>query len=61
MTADKNADLLTAGAIAKELGLPDTKVKKAIKDLALKPKAKKGVCCLYGRDVLPKVKAAASK
>jgi hypothetical protein len=54
-------DLLTAGAIAKELGLPDTKVKKAIKDLALKPKAKKGVCCLYGREVLPKVKAAASK
>ncbi len=54
-------DLLTAGAIAKELGLPDTKVKKAIKDLALKPKAKKGVCCLYGRDVLPKVKVAASR
>ena len=61
MPADKNADLLTAGAIAKELGLPDAKVKKAIKDLALPPKAKKGVCNLYGRDVLPKVKAAASK
>lgn len=29
MTADKNADLLTAGAIAKELGLRDTKVKAA--------------------------------
>lgn len=52
-------DLLTAGAIAKELGLSDTKVKKAIKDLGLQPKAKKGVCCLYGRDALPKVKAAA--
>jgi len=61
MPADKNADLLTAGAIAKELGLPDSKVKKAIKDLALSPKAKKGACNLYGRDVLPKVKAAASK
>lgn len=54
-------DLLTAGAIAKELGLPDSKVKKAIKDLGLQPTAKKGVCCLYGRDVLPKVKAAAAK
>lgn len=61
MPADKNADLLTAGAIAKELGLPDAKVKKAIKDLALQPKAKKGVCNLYGRDVLPKVKTAAAK
>lgn len=54
-------DLMTAGAIAKELGLTDTKVKKAIKDLGLAPKAKKGVCSYYGREVLPKVKAAAAK
>ncbi|MBE0564920.1 MAG: hypothetical protein IH621_03115 [Krumholzibacteria bacterium] len=54
-------DLLTAGAIAKELGLPDTKVKKAIKDLGLTPKAKKGACCYYGCEVLPKVKTAAAK
>jgi len=60
MPADKTTDLLSAGAIAKELGLPETKVKKAIKDLALAPKAKKGVCNLYGRDVLPKVKKAAT-
>ena len=53
--------VLTAGAIAKELGLPEAKVKKAIKDLALQPKAKRGVCNLYGRDVLPKVKSAAAK
>jgi hypothetical protein len=59
MPADKNADLITAGAMAKELGLAETKVKKAIKDLGLQPKAKKGVCNLYGRDALPKVKAAA--
>lgn len=58
MPADKNADLLTAGAIAKELGVSDAKVKKALKDLAVQPKAKKGVCNLYGRDVLAKVKAA---
>lgn len=61
MPADKNADLLTAGAIAKELGLPDTKVKKAIKDPGLQPKAKKGVCCLNGRDVLAEVKAVVAR
>ncbi len=61
MTPDKTPDLLTAGAIAKELGLPDARVKKAIKDLALLPKAKKGACNLYGREVLHKVKAAAAK
>jgi hypothetical protein len=59
MPVDKNADLLTAGAMAKELGLPEAKVKKAIKELALQPRAKKGVCNLYGRDALPRVKAAA--
>lgn len=59
MPADKNADLLSAGAIAKELGLSDAKVKKAIRDLGLEPKAKKGVCCLYGRDALAKVRKAA--
>jgi hypothetical protein len=56
MTAD--TDLLTAGAIAKALGASDAKVKKAIKDLGLQPKAKKGVCNYYGKDVLPKIKAA---
>lgn len=59
MPADKSTDLLTAGTIAKELGLPDARVKKAIKDLGLEPKAKKGVCNLYGRDALAKVKKAA--
>jgi len=57
MAAD---DLLTAGAMAKELGLSEAKVKKAIKELALAPKAKRGVCNLYGRDALPKVKKAAT-
>lgn len=59
MTADKGGDLLTAGAIAKELGVPDAKVKKAIKDLGLQPKAKKGACCYYGRESLPRIRAAA--
>jgi hypothetical protein len=57
MTAVKE-DLLTAGSIAKELGVSDAKVKKAIKELAIEPNAKKGVCCYYSRDVLAAVKAA---
>lgn len=52
------SDLLTAGAIAKQLALPDTKVKKAIADLKIKPAAKKGVCSYYSKDVVAKVKAA---
>ncbi len=51
-------NLLTAGAIAKELALPGAKVKKAITDLKIKPAAKKGVCCYYSKDVMPKIKSA---
>jgi UDP-N-acetylmuramyl pentapeptide synthase len=61
MATDNLDNLLTAGAIAKTLGAPDTKVKKAIKDLGLQPKAKKGVCAYYSKDVLPKIKAAVAK
>ena len=53
----ENSNLLTAGAIAKELSMPDTKVKKAIADLKIKPAAKKGVCNYYSKDVVAKVKA----
>lgn len=59
--AEKPGDLLTAGQIAKTLGVSDAKVKKAIGELGIKPKAKKGVCNYYAKDVLPKVKAAAAK
>jgi hypothetical protein len=52
------SDLLTAGAIAKQLALPDTKVKKAIADLKIKPVAKKGVCSYYSKEIVLKVKAA---
>jgi hypothetical protein len=58
MKADNKEDLLTSGGIAKELGVPDTKVKKAIKELAIEPKAKKGVCSYYSRDELTKIKEA---
>ena len=57
----KGEELLTAGAIAKAIGAPDAKVKKAIKDLAIKPKAKKGVCSYYGADALAKVRKAVAR
>ncbi len=59
--AEKKEDLLTAGAIAKLLKTSDAKVKKAIKDLAIQPASKKGVCNLYAREAVTKVKAAVSK
>ena len=37
MAAPKPEDLLTAGQIAKALGAPDARVKKAIKDLGINP------------------------
>ncbi len=61
MKADGGEALLTAGAIAKTLGVSDAKVKKAIKDLGVRPKAKKGVCSYYGQDVLAKVRKALSE
>ena len=56
--AGEKADLLTAGKIAKALGVPDAKVKKAIQTLGIKPQAKKGVCSYYGKDAVAKVKGA---
>jgi hypothetical protein len=61
MAEQKPGDLLTAGQIAKALGASDAKVKKAITDLAIKPKAKKGVCSYYAKDVLASIKAAVAK
>jgi hypothetical protein len=58
---EKKTDLLTAGDIAKALGASDARVKKAIKELGIQPKAKKGVCNYYGRDVLASVKTAVTK
>jgi hypothetical protein len=52
------SDLLTASKIAQELSVPDTKVKKAITALGLKPSAKKGVCSYYARADIPKIKKA---
>lgn len=61
MADQKPGDLLTAGQIAKSLGVSDAKVKKAIGELAIKPKAKKGVCSYYGKDAVAKVRSALAK
>jgi len=52
----EKSDLMTAGNMAKALGIPDGKVKKAIQELGIKPTAKKGACNYYSRDVLNKIK-----
>lgn len=48
---------ISAGNIAKELGVSDAKVKKAIKDLELEPVAKRGVCSFYSRDAIVQIQA----
>jgi hypothetical protein len=54
---NEKTDLMTSGNIAKALGVSDAKVKKAIKDLNIKPEAKKGVCNYYSPTALAKIKA----
>ena len=51
-------NLTTATKIAKELGVSDAKVKKAIKELSIEPAAKRGVCCFYGPDTIGKIKTS---
>jgi hypothetical protein len=51
-------DLVTAGNIAKQLGVSDGKVKKAIAALNLEPAAKKGACAYYAATDIPKIKKA---
>jgi hypothetical protein len=57
MTPGKT-DLLTAGKIAAQLGVPGAKVKKAIQELGIKPDAKKGVCNYYSKATVSKLKSA---
>ncbi len=57
MASDK-MDLMTAGNIAKTIGIPDAKVKKAIQTLGIKPQVKKGACSYYSKDIIPKLKGA---
>lgn len=51
-------ELLTAGKIAKELGVSDAKVKKAIKELDMEPETKKGACSYYSKAQIVKIKKA---
>ena len=55
---NKKADLITTGNIAKELSVSNAKVKKVIKELRIRPDAKKGVCNYYSPDVASIVKTA---
>jgi hypothetical protein len=59
--ATSSDDLMTAGNIAKSLAVSDAKVKKAIQELGITPKAKKGVCNYYAKDAVARVKAALNK
>ncbi|MDZ7289673.1 MAG: hypothetical protein ONB44_10815 [candidate division KSB1 bacterium] len=54
----EKTNLMTTGNMAKELGVSDAKIKKVIKELGIKPEAKKGVCSYYSRSALAKIKAA---
>ncbi|MBS1167878.1 MAG: hypothetical protein H6R00_3903 [Proteobacteria bacterium] len=47
---------ITVGVIAKELGVSDAKVKKAIEALKIEPVGKRGVCKLYATDIVEAIK-----
>lgn len=49
---------VTAAVIAKELGVSDAKVKKAITALGIEPVAMRGVCKLYAPETVEAVKKA---
>ncbi len=54
----EQSDVLTAGAIAKELGVSGSIVSKTIKTLGITPATKKGACSYYAQEAVPKIKAA---
>lgn len=51
-------DLKTAGNWAKELGIPDKRLKDALKAAGLQPDAKKGGCGYYSPATIAKAKKA---
>ncbi|MFA7419689.1 MAG: HTH domain-containing protein [Melioribacteraceae bacterium] len=57
MAAEKT-NLLTGGAIAKELGVSGLVVSKTIKALNLQPEMKKGACSYYSKEAIKKIKTA---
>ena len=53
----ENQTLLTASAMAKNLGVSDAKIKKAILELGLLPAARKGCCTYFTSEDQEKLKA----
>jgi hypothetical protein len=51
-------DLKTAANWAKDLGVPEKKLKDAFKAAGIEPDAKKGVCAYYGKASAEKAKKA---
>lgn len=51
-------ELLTVGKIAEQLSVPSSKVKKAIQELGIKPKLKKGACNYYSKKDIQAIKKA---
>ncbi|WP_286355192.1 hypothetical protein [Geothrix oryzae] len=49
-------DLKTAAAWAKDLGVPEKKLKDALKTAGIEPDAKKGVCAYYSKVSAERVK-----
>lgn len=47
---------VTTGVIAKQLGLSDAKVKKALETLKIEPVGKRGVCKLYAPTVIEEIR-----
>jgi hypothetical protein len=60
MTTETPA-LFTASAIAKNLGVVDTKVKEAIKALNIEPAAQKGCRVYFTADAVGKIEAMLKK
>ncbi len=56
---DMPDELRTAGNWAKELGVPEKKLKDGIKAAAVQPDAKKGACAYYTRTSAEKALRAA--
>lgn len=58
---NETANLFTSSKIAETLGVSDAKVKKVIKELGIKPVAKKGVCNYYSKNELGKLEQVLKK
>ncbi len=56
--ANEGQNLLTARKIAEALGVSESQVKKAIKELGLEPATKKGACSYYSAEAMARIKQA---